>query len=61
MNKTKVLEKLVDAYIEYFEEHPCDQFDVICPNFNRSNCSCACDYDKAECVNFIKNLLTNRN
>jgi hypothetical protein len=60
MNENKVLERLVDGYIKYFEEYPCDHFNTICPNFNQSNCSCTCDYDETECVNFIKNLLTNK-
>ena len=57
MTKEEIIEKLVDGYIGYYEEHPCDHFGQICPNF--INQTCTCNYDHTECAKFVKNLLTN--
>ena len=57
MTKEEIIEKLVDGYIEYYEEHPCDHFGQVCPNY--INQTCTCNYDYADCEKFVKNLLTN--
>ena len=57
MTKEKIIEELVDGYIRYHEEHPCDHFGTVCPNY--VNQTCKCNYDYAECENYVKKLLTN--
>ena len=56
-SRDEIIERLVDGYINYFEEHPCDHFGVICPKLNQAKHKCTCGYDYAECKNFVKKLL----
>ena len=57
MTKEKILERLIDGYIKYHEEPPCDNFGTVCPNY--VNQTCKCNYDYMECENYVKKLLTN--
>ena len=57
MTREAILERLIDGYIKYYEEHPCDHFGQNCPNY--INQTCACNYDQKNCEIYVKNLLTN--
>ena len=58
MTKEEILERLIDGYIKYQEEPPCDHFGQICPNY--INQTCTCNYDHTNCEIYVKKLLTNR-
>ena len=58
MTKEEILERLIDGYIKYHEEPPCDHFGQICPNY--INQTCTCNYDYTNCEIYVKKLLTNR-
>ena len=57
MTREEIIEELVDGYIRHHEEHPCDHFGQVCPNY--INQTCTCNYDYADCEKYVKNLLTN--